>query len=121
MEQNLSDNLTISREYLAGFFDGEGTFYIGTQPKNSRNYPHATVLLSQSGEDGLKLLENIQKQFGGNIYQHLKIGEHKATKNAYKIYWNQQEGTLLIEQLLPHLILKQEAAQKVLTYFKRKL
>ncbi len=111
--------MQISLEYLAGFFDGEGTFYLGKQFKNQIEYPKAQVMLSQSGPDGLHLLEQIQSQFGGNIYEHLKVGQHKATKSAYKIYWNKQEAIKLIQQLLPHLILKKQCAQDVLTYLTR--
>lgn len=109
----------MSPEYLAGFFDGEGTFYIGRQIKNGKEYPHATVMLSQSGESGLQLLERIQLEYGGNIYQHLKPGQYKATKAAYKLYWNAAEAVTLIERIGEHLILKQSAANEVYTYLTR--
>lgn len=110
----------IDIQYLAGFFDGEGCFYLGTQQKNGKSYPKAQILLSQSGEDGKRLLEAIQRQYGGSLYLHLKAGQHRATKDAWKLWWNAEEGVDLICQLLPHLILKQESAQKVLTYIMRK-
>jgi len=109
----------ITPQYLAGFFDGEGTFFIGKQVKNGKEYPHASVMLSQSGEDGLDLLEGIQRAFGGKIYQHLKIGQHKATKNAYKLYWNRVEAIQLIRCLLPYLLLKENSAKEVLDYLTR--
>lgn len=109
----------ISNEYIAGFFDGEGTFYIGKQIKNGKEYPHATIMLSQSGEDGLKLLEQIQHEVGGSIYQHLKAGQHKATKPAYKLYWNKEEGIALCSMLIPYLILKRQSAEEVLKYLTR--
>lgn len=111
--------MAVSPEYLAGFFDGEGTFYIGSQHKNGKTYPKAQVMLSQSGEEGYKLLQTIQQQYGGNIYEHLAPGQHKATKHAYKIYWNKAEAIKLIDRLLPHLKLKQAAATTVLTYLTR--
>ncbi len=115
----MENRLTI--EYLAGFFDGEGTFYIGKQySRNGKEYPHATIMLSQSGDRGLEILSEIQKKWGGFIYEHLKAGQHKATKSAYKLYWNKQEGVALIKELFPHLILKQEEAKIVLTYLQRK-
>lgn len=110
----------MSPEYLAGFFDGEGTFYIGKQYKNGKEYPHATVMLSQSGEEGLRLLERVQRAYGGNIYQHLKPGQHKATKAAYKLYWNKDEAIELINSISDYLILKQSVALEVLTYLTRK-
>jgi hypothetical protein len=109
----------VSPEYLAGFFDGEGTFYLGKQIKNGKEYPKAQVLLAQSGEDGLHLLQMIQEEYGGKIYQHLKAGQHKATKNAYKLYWNKTEAIVMIEQILNFLILKYDAANAVLHYLKR--
>ena len=109
----------ISLEYLAGFFDGEGTFYIGKQFKNGIEYPKAQVMLSQSGNDGLALLTEIQTAFKGSIYEHLKAGEHKATKSAYKLYWNKKDAIPLCRALIPHLILKQEAAKQVLAYLTR--
>jgi hypothetical protein len=110
----------ISPEYLAGFFDGEGTFYIGKQVKNGKEYPHATVMLSQSGEAGFALLSAIQTQYGGSIYQHLKPGQHKATKAAYKLYWNKLEAIDLINTISDYLVLKQSVALEVLTYLTRK-
>lgn len=113
----------ITPQYLAGFFDGEGTFYLGYQkakhPDNKKLYPKAQVLLSQSGDDGLDLLENIKEQYGGSIYLHLHPGQHKAKKTAYKIWWNKDEAITLINQLLPHLILKKNEAEEVLKYLTR--
>lgn len=109
----------ITLEYLAGFFDGEGTFYIGKQVKNGKEYPHATIMLSQSGDEGFHLLTQIQADYGGSIYEHLKAGQHKATKSAYKLYWNKEEGIVLCELLIPYLILKKQSAQTVLSYLTR--
>lgn len=111
----------INLEYLAGFFDGEGTFWLGTQikPSNGISYGKAVVMLSQSGDNGLALLEKIQSSYGGKIYQHLKVGDYKATKPAYKLYWNKGEAIKLIQMLLPYLILKKDAAQQVLNYLTR--
>ena len=114
----------IDIQYLAGFFDGEGCFYLGIQkakhPKNDKLYPKAQVMLSQSGEIGLQLLERIQIQYGGSLYTHLKPGQHKATKTAYKIYWNKSEAIELIKALLPYLIVKKTEAEQVLNYLTRK-
>lgn len=106
--------------YVAGFFDGEGCFYLGTQKgRNGKNYPKAQILLSQSGSDGLAILQKIQERFGGNLYTHLVAGQHKATKDAYKLWWNKEEGKLLIHALLPYLIIKKQQALDVLKYLER--
>lgn len=113
--------MEIHPRYLAGFFDGEGTFKVSHNIKksNGKKYPHATILLSQSGEDGRELLEKIRREYGGNLYLHISAGQHKATKPAYKLYWNKAEAILLIKDLLPYLILKKQAAQEVLEYLER--
>lgn len=111
----------MSPQYLAGFFDGEGTFHLGRQikPSNGKSYPNCKICLAQSGDIGLKLLEQIQELYGGRIYEHLKPGQHKATKSAYKIYWRKEEAILLIKELLPYLIIKQSEAQLALDYLQR--
>jgi hypothetical protein len=113
----------ITPEYLAGFWDGEGCFYMGMQkakhPDNKKLYPKAQVMLSQSGEDGLRLLEAVREQYGGTIYLHLKPGQHKAKKTAYKIWWNKEEAIKLINTLMPYLILKKTQAAEVLQYLTR--
>lgn len=115
--------MQVDIKWLAGFFDGEGCFYIGQQkaknPNNKKLYPKAQILLSQSGDDGLALFEAIKAQYGGNIYKHLDAGQYKATKKAHKMWWNKDEGIELITALMPHLIIKKEAAQKVLDYLTR--
>ena len=111
--------MSIPIQYLAGFFDGEGTFYIGKQYKNGNEYPKAQVLLSQSGQNGLELLTAIQEQYGGSIYLHLRAGESKATKPAYKLWWNKEEAIALCKEIIPHLILKQTDAEAVLSYLTR--
>lgn len=110
----------LSPEYLAGFFDGEGTFHIGKQlSKNGVWYPNCKIMLSQSGDNGLALLTEIQSHFGGRIYQHLSAGQHKATKAAYKLYWRKQEAIEFIPKLLPFLRLKKAEAEEVLKYLTR--
>lgn len=112
----------LSIEWVAGFFDGEGCAKIGKQAKVKSGiiYPHASLTLSQSGEDGLAVLEAVQKQFGGKIYHHLRVGEHKATKNAYKLYWNKEDGAAFLIKLIPHLKLKKQDCQTVLNHYQRK-
>jgi len=110
----------LTDEYVAGFFDGEGCFKITKQyHPNGKIYGHHSIMLSQSGDDGLLLLKEIQKEYGGQLYQHLKIGQHKATKNAYKLYWNRDEGRIFIERIIDKLILKKDDAQLVLNYLNR--
>lgn len=110
----------LSLEWIAGFFDGEGCFHLGKQTKNGKEHPKFTVIIGQSGDNGKRVLEQIQKQLGGNLYLHLSPGQHKAKKEAYKLYWNAKEALVLIDAILPYLVLKKEEAQKVKQYIERK-
>ena len=113
--------MTLSLDWIAGFFDGEGHVSIGMQRhfKNGKLYGRKNIILGQSGPDGLEILKQIQLQCGGQLYHHLKPGEHKATKDAYKLYWKAEEGKKFLEQIIPHLKLKQKAALEVLDYIRR--
>jgi hypothetical protein len=113
--------MEVSIEWLAGFFDGEGTFWVGeqTDKKNGKKYPKCIVMLSQSGDKGKEVLETIQETFGGNLYQHLEVGQHKATKPAYKLYWNKNEAIKLIEKLRSFLLIKHEEANRAYQYLTR--
>lgn len=114
--------MLVTDEWLAGFFDGEGCFWLGSQVKKStgKRYPACRVIIGQSGENGKEVLEAIQTKHGGELYQHLAPGQHKATKSAYKLYWNAEEALALINTLLPHLLLKKEEAMEVKEYLERK-
>lgn len=110
--------MTISIAWLAGFFDGEGHVSITNQKhKNGKIYKSPRIILSQSGDCGKKILEEIQKDFGGNLYLHLQISQHGATKEAHKLYWNKTEGIIFLENIIPYLKLKQQKAQEVLDHW----
>lgn len=109
----------ISEEWIAGFFDGEGCCKVGIQSKKGKTYKHFSILLGQSGEDGKALLEEIQKEYGGNLYHHLKAGQHKATKNAYKLYWNREEGISFLKRIQDKVIMKKKDVDNVLEYMER--
>ena len=110
---------TLTNDYIAGFFDGEGSATLAPLRKNGKVYTRFEVVLAQSGENGLVLLERIQKQHGGKIYKN-KDTQGRQTKTAYKLYWNKEEAITFLVTMLPHLQLKKQAAQDVLDYLRRK-
>jgi hypothetical protein len=111
--------MSLTLQYLAGFFDGEGCAKMGTAKKNGNSYPVARVLLGQSGPDGYSLLKSIVDIYGGNLYLHLRPGEHKATKNAWKLSFRKLEAIKFLTDIQPFLILKQEDVKKVLEHLTR--
>jgi len=113
--------MPLSLEWIAGFFDGEGHVSIGMQKhyKTGKLYGRKNILLGQSGPEGLAILKEVQTMCGGQLYLHMKAGEGKATKDAWKLYWRAKEGRKFLEQITPYLRLKQKAALEALEYIKR--
>lgn len=107
----------VSDEWLAGFFDGEGTIQLASYPsRNGKLYTTLKVLLAQSGEEGKALLEEVVEQYGGRVYEHLKAGQHKATKSAYKWYICATNAAAFLRRIEPYLKLKKEKAQDAIRF-----
>lgn len=105
----------ISLEYIAGFFDGEGS--VGVY-KNGRGTFHLRTQITQNvTRCSRPLFEALQVQFGGNLSDHQSL-----TKNRY-FNW-QLNGTgaaKFLKEILPHLRLKTEQAQVAIAWQASKL
>lgn len=77
----------LTPEYVAGFFDGEGS--IGIYPrsynrKKTIRYFVLVVSLAQSGNIGKQILDHLASVFGGSVYENKSNQIHK--KQMWK--WN---------------------------------
>jgi intein-encoded DNA endonuclease-like protein len=63
----------ITKEYIAGLFDGEGTVWVSHKHKNKRGYIRADVNITNTYRE---VLEIIKLMYGGCILQK-KYGEDK--------------------------------------------
>lgn len=106
----------IGKEYLAGFFDGEGCIYLGTTTASgtSKKYPHLIVTLSQSGDGGKTLLLNIQNHYGGRFSKSKKYKD--SHKDAYQLRWTGKKAILFLDQIPPFLVIKKEKARQSCTF-----
>lgn len=106
----------ITKEYLAGFFDGEGCIYLGTTSASgtNRKYPSLIVSLAQSGENGLHLLLDIQKEYGGSLSHKKKIKD--SHKDAYQLRWRGKKGVIFLDQIGKYLKIKQQKASDVCNF-----
>ena len=57
--------MVLSKEYLAGLFDGEGHVSITYSPKNGGNHPKLCLKITNTHLPVLLLIKEI---YGGNIY-----------------------------------------------------
>lgn len=102
----------MSPEYLAGFFDGEGCIdcqrmYPGTG--RSRFYVRPRVRVAQANS-GRVVLEELQRQFGGNITNRKAINERQQASASWE-FLDKQGIITMLTSMLPHLILKREQAK----------
>lgn len=108
--------MQVNKEYLAGFFDGEGCIYLGTTTASGTNkkYPSLIVSLAQSGENGRQLLLDIQKEYGGILSHNKKIKE--SHKESYQLRWRGKKAIIFLDQIGKHLKIKQQKASDVCNF-----
>jgi len=99
----------LSLEYIAGFVDGEGAFFFGV---GGGITPHVTVSNCYR-----PVLEEIHQMFGGHIHTLQSINAPLYQLDFTKL----EEAKRLIETLLPHLIVKRQAATWLLEYIETRL
>lgn len=107
------DNL----QYMAGFFDGEGSIGIyRSSVKTTENYYLRTQLTQNTSEDFLKFLKPFINYYGGNL--------SKCKTLSGKIKYNWQLSSIqaikFLEDLVPYLILKKSQAILALKWIKQK-
>jgi hypothetical protein len=95
--------------YLAGFLDGDGSIYVRAKPNSSYKYGYQvapTVAFFQSQKNHL---------FPG-LCSRIGFGTMRVRKDNIFEYTisKQEEIKIFLEQVLPHLVLKQEQARLML-------
>lgn len=99
--------------YLAGLIDSEGCFRIKKwKPKNKPNYVYAICL--EIGNTKFPVFEFLMQKFGGSVvFQGIR-----PRKKACAI-WSISAFALsqLIPKILPYLIIKKAAAEKVMEFY----
>jgi hypothetical protein len=107
----------LSLQYVAGFFDGEGTISISLSMTTSRAgtvRPHHSLCV-RLGQTKLGILERLKAQFGGGITTY-KPQPRKAQAWAWVLC---ARGALaFLEQVAPHLILKKAEAEVAFEFAK---
>jgi hypothetical protein len=96
--------------YLAGLFDGEGTFSIYHQ----RQY-ESTAIRIEITNTKIELMEWLVQHFGGQYYSHRR----SSPKHCIAYGWRPKGRTNsehLLLGLLPYLVIKKEQAKVALEY-----
>lgn len=98
----------LSKEYIAGFLDGEGWFRIVKripQKKHNRNLSYQ-ILVGVSSTDKT-VLSLIKKQYGGSINKRVK---KDGWKPEYNLIISCRQAEKLIKDIIQFLVLKKDRA-----------
>lgn len=110
--------MAMSWQYIAGFFDGEGSIGFGAHNSGRK----AVAYISQSGPSGLSVLREIQKFLLENgikssVFETGKAGVHKRTMPSYRIGINGYASVIsFCKAVYPYLWIKKVSAQDLLRY-----
>jgi len=99
--------MTLTLQWLAGFFDGEG--YVGMAGGCGASkglYPRITITNTY-----LPVLKAIQAQFGGSIYICRKTDKDKGIRQCYTLSWSCKKAITLLKELVPFLTVKKSQAE----------
>lgn len=105
---------TVTISWLAGFLDGDGCVALVKQRNEGSVRFTPTLLFSQSDK---AVLEAIQREFGGRLYQ--KGVKGITRKTPYELRFEGDEFMPISERLMSRSILKKEALFLVRRFWKR--
>ena len=103
--------------YLAGLFDGEGTFTISNSPPNNGrpSYAFREVYVTNTN---LEVLNWLKDKLGGTI-RVTKYGKN-GWKDVYKWHAGAKQHYYVVKNMLPFLIIKKKQAELILKFIKLK-
>ena len=116
----MSQDPQLSLPYIAGIFDGEGCIDI---TKDLRHGSGGWLLRAKITNSSLKVLKEIQKQFGGRLHQIHGENYHSAGGSVSRVAvwdltWRGSQATSLLWMLWPFIRIK-EAQLSVALAFSR--
>ncbi len=98
--------MKISLQYIAGFFDGEGS--IGVYKTSGKNNWHLRTQLAQNkSNNSTRIMEYLKNRYGGNISIQITL----SNKNKYNWQLNSNKCAKFLKDIEPYLVLKKKQAQ----------
>jgi hypothetical protein len=95
----------------AGWLDGEGCVYIGSQLKTNSNQPYYRLTVSVVNTDK-RIMNWFQERWGGYIVRQQRGRKHIV----YRWYREQIKAGYFLRDILPYLIIKREQAELALAF-----
>lgn len=107
--------MEVNWQYLAGFFDGEGSIGVynrNTDRTGTIKYYVLVVSLAQSGDIGERICTYLKENFGGSIYCQLQ----ENRKPQWKWNVSANKAGHFLQQLAPHLYIKKAEAKAAIKF-----
>ena len=110
--------MRVTPEYIAGFLDGEGSFCINTgnrkAKRGGKKYPYYKVCVQVTSTQR-EIMDILQARYGGSY----SAAKDQRPQNKPSWHWTvaHQQARKVVEEVLPHLILKKAQAQVLMEYF----
>lgn len=94
--------MTLSAEYMAGFFDGEGSVYAATRRAHANKTPTVTVCITNTN---LAVLQAHKSAWGGSLSPR-KL--RPRNQRQYQWVLCAKQAYYFLSAIVPHLIIKKE-------------
>ena len=95
----------LSKEYIAGLFDGEGHVSITESLRKGGNYPKLLIKITNTF---LPVLEEIQLIYGGSFYKQPKAKDHYLQVHVLSL--SVEQSKTFLKDILPFLVIKKDGA-----------
>lgn len=110
----LNDMNNINWSYLAGLFDGEGTFTISKgRRKGYPDYSFEEIYITNSNKE---IMDWLVENFGGSVRITRHGDKEKNWKDVYKWFLPAKRRKEFIKNITPLLIIKRKQALLLLEY-----
>jgi len=104
----------ITKQYIAGFFDGEGC--IGVYHRKNRGFHLRTQLTQNKTAKSEIILNYLLNKYGGNLEEQIT----NSKKIKYNWQLSSKNAMKLLEDIKPHLIIKKDQAEIALAWQKQR-
>ena len=102
-------------QYIAGFFDGEGSLSFATGRTVEGHNTYSAVIRVANGNR--RVLELVQKQFHGTL--HTYRPRHPNARLNHVLHIHHAQARPFLEAILPHLVVKRNLVWIVLCFLER--
>ena len=93
-------------QYIAGFFDGEGSIGIYYRQKPKDRFHLRTQLVNNKNKDVQRLMTYLMNEFGGNLSEQITL----SGRVKYNWQLNSDKAVYFLRKIRPYLISKKDQA-----------